>query len=236
MTLYSYVKLSSYWKRKTIKIISLVFIISGLTILIFVLYPIVTFELFFTPQYSGLVSPVPSDLFRNTLTNALPQALGAGAGDYTRASVWFPKSSTLKIDYTTSFYSLDIPKLGIDKAKVVVGGEDLSKSLIHYTGVLPGNYGNSVIFGHSTIIWFYNPRDYKSIFSKLPTLKYGDEIITTVDKITYKYSVFEMKVVQPDNLSVLEQRTDDSYITLVTCVPPGTYLRRLIVRGKLVKI
>lgn len=236
MALYSYIRFRSLWRKEAIKIVSLVFIILGLTTLTFVLYPIISFELFFTPQYSGLVRPVPSDLFRNTIANALPQALGMGEKDFTKAHVWFPKSSPLKVESVISFYTLDIPRLGIDKAIVVVGGEDLSKSLIHYTGVLPGNLGNPVIFGHSTIIWFYNPRDYKSIFSKLPKLKYGDEIITTVDKITYKYQVFELKVVQPDNLSVLEQRSDDSYITLITCVPPGTYLRRLIVRGKLVKI
>lgn len=236
MALYSYVKFRSFWKKKAIRIISLIFIIVGLTVLLFVLYPIVSFELFFTPQYSGLVSPVPSDLFRNTIADALPQALGLGEKDYTRASAWFPKSSPLKIDYTISSYTLDIPKLGINEAKVIVGGDDLAKSLIQYTGVLPGNPGNPVIFGHSTLIYFYNPKSYKAIFSKLPTLKNGDEIITNVDKITYKYQVFEMKVVQPDDLSVLEQRSDDSYITLITCVPPGTYLRRLIVRGKLVKI
>jgi len=44
-----------------------------------------------------------------------------------------------------------------------------------------------------------------------------------------------MVEVEPEDLSILEQRFDDSYLTLVTCVPPGTYLRRLVVRARLVK-
>lgn len=207
-----------------------------MSLIIFVLYPIVSFELFITPQYSGLVSPIPSNFITDTIVTALPQVLGASEKDFTRASTWFPKSTILKKDYNLSLYYLSIPKLGIEQAKVTVNGDDLSKTLIHYTGTLPGEIGNPVIFGHSTIIWFYNPNNYKAIFSKLPTLKKNDEIFTTVDRITYKYKVFEMKVVQPDDVSVLQQRNDDAYITLITCVPPGTYLRRLIVRGKLVKI
>jgi len=38
-----------------------------------------------------------------------------------------------------------------------------------------------------------------------------------------------MYEVQPTDLSVLEQRFDGRYLTLITCTPPGTYLRRLVV-------
>ena len=42
--------------------------------------------------------------------------------------------------------------------------------------------------------------------------------------------------VAPTDLSVLEQRYDGRYLTLVTCSPPGTYLRRLIVKARIVDI
>jgi sortase A len=45
--------------------------------------------------------------------------------------------------------------------------------------------------------------------------------------------VFELKEVKPTDVSVLEQRYDEKTISLVTCIPPGTYLRRLIVKAKL---
>jgi len=54
--------------------------------------------------------------------------------------------------------------------------------------------------------------------------------------IEYKYLVEQMIEVVPDDISILAQRYDDSYLTLITCVPPGTFLRRLIVRARLSKI
>ena len=45
--------------------------------------------------------------------------------------------------------------------------------------------------------------------------------------------MFEVK---PTDIQILEQSTSESYITLVTCTPPGHPLkpRRLIVRAKLI--
>jgi sortase A len=97
----------------------------------------------------------------------------------------------------------------------------------------PGQPGNTVLFGHSVLPQFFNPKNYLTIFSTLPTLKDGDEILVNFDGVNYRYLVEEMVEVSPEDTSVLEQRYDDSYITLITCVPPGTYLRRLIVRGRL---
>jgi len=47
--------------------------------------------------------------------------------------------------------------------------------------------------------------------------------------------VEKMIEVSPRDLSILAQRYDDSYLTLITCVPPGTYFKRLIVRARLAK-
>lgn len=236
MALYSYVKKKSSFTRNIAKIFSLVCIFSGIALLSFVLYPIVAFELFYAPKFNGVVSPLPRDI-KDTVIERLPHAFGAENIDYTKASVWFPKAVGLQRPRnTSSFYTLSIPKVGIQNANVAIGGDDLAKSLIHFTGPLPGSNGNPVILGHSTLLWFYNPKDYKSIFSRLPDLSKNDDIFVTVDSITYRYQVIDMKVVYPDDLSVLEQRNDDSYITLITCVPQGTYLKRLIVLGKLVAI
>jgi sortase A len=40
----------------------------------------------------------------------------------------------------------------------------------------PGEYGNIVIFGHSTLPQLYNPKDYKTIFTYLPSLEKKDHI------------------------------------------------------------
>lgn len=156
--------------------------------------------------------------------------------DYTKPSSWFPTAPELPVRPSKiTHYNLSIPKLKIEKAVVQIGGEDLSESLIHYPGTaLPGQYGNVVIFGHSVLPQFFNPKSYKTIFSTLPELSVGDEILVDFDGVQYRYRVIKMVEVSPPDASVLEQRYDSEYLSLVTCVPPGTYLKRLIARAKLV--
>jgi sortase A len=160
-----------------------------------------------------------------------------GYNSYNNYKNWFAEAPKLPTRETKiTHYNISIPKLKIENAVVAIGGEDLSESLIQYPGTaLPGEYGNTVIFGHSVLPQFYNPKNYKTIFSTLPTLKEGDEILVDFDGIRYRYVVVKMVEVSPNDVSVLEQRYDGEYLSLVTCVPPGTYLRRLIVKAKLVK-
>lgn len=235
MAIYSYTKKISSPTRGLIKIISIISIFTGCFILFWVLYPIVSFELFYAPKFGTLLRPIPNDVIKKAFSTELSQVLGTTA-DFTKASAWFPSASTTTQVTSLSSYTLSIPKLHIDNATVSVGNDDLSRSLIHFTGPIPGNYGNPVIFGHSTIVWLYNPQDYKTIFSKLPELSRGDDILVTVDKVTYKYQVTDMRVTSAEDLSVLSQQYDDAYITLITCVPPGTYMKRLVVKGKLTAI
>lgn len=238
MALYSYAKHSKHKSlRMYIRIGSFVFILLGVSILLWVSYPILSFEFFYAPKFnSSLTSPLASNFFSSEIPNEVSHVLGMSDTDYTKASIWFPKATNIKLARTNSFYTLSIPKVNIQNALVMVGSEDLSKSLIHFTGPLPGNFGNPVIFGHSTLPFLYDPKNYKTIFTRLPDLINGDPILITSDNITYTYSVYDMKVVSPEDLAVLEQNYQDEDITLVTCVPPGTYFKRLVVRGRLKKI
>jgi sortase A len=93
--------------------------------------------------------------------------------------------------------------------------------------------GNTVIFGHSVLPQFYNPKNYLTIFSTLYKLKQGSILLIDYDNSQYKYVVDEMYEVKPTDLSVLEQRYDQKVLTLITCSPPGTYLRRLIIKASL---
>ncbi|MBI2611816.1 sortase [Candidatus Gottesmanbacteria bacterium] len=244
MALYYYVKKTSLPRRRILSIASTLFVFSGLSVITWVIYPILAFELFYAPKFIGLVRPIPETIISEAMENAIlgsgderANAVYASDVDYTKASNWFPKVSPKKLEYTFGSYKVSIPKLSIENALSIVGSEDLSKSLIHWAGsAQPGEYGSAIIFGHSTIPWLYNPKDYKSIFSKLPDLVRGDEIILTANNnVSYKYIVEDMRIVSPDDVSVLEQKYDDSYVTLITCVPPGTYLKRLVVTGRLSK-
>ncbi|OGG00227.1 hypothetical protein A2Y99_03380 [Candidatus Gottesmanbacteria bacterium RBG_13_37_7] len=232
MSIYKYVKTKNNKTKKITFSISLIFIFTGIAIIIWTIFPILSFELLYAPKFGHLIEPIPNNLIKKAISSDAQQILGISV-DYTKASSWFPKAQNIRLSLINSSYTLTIPKLNILDAEVLVGHEDLAKSLIHFIGPLPGEYGNPVIFGHSTLPFLYDPKDYKTIFSKLPDLENYDEIFLSSDSIIYKYQVFDMKVINPNDLSVLEQQYDDRYLTLITCVPPGTYLKRLVVRCRI---
>ena len=54
--------------------------------------------------------------------------------------------------------------------------------------------------------------------------------------VNYTYKVESVTVVDPDNTTILEQNYDDSFLTLVTCTPPGTIWKRLAVKARIEKL
>lgn len=217
-------------KKTLFKISAVVSGLSGLIILLGVAFPIFKYELTSKEKFSILVSPELGIISSNVL--------GAKYPDSTKAENWFVGGEGNAFASTTvTYYSISIPKLKISNAIVSIGGNDLSNNLVQYPGTaLPGRPGNSVIFGHSVLPIFYNPKDYMTIFSTLPTLKIGDLIDLTYDGIDYKYKIENMFEVHPTDIQVLEQDESDSFLTLVTCVPPGDprMPKRLIVRARII--
>lgn len=215
--------------------------ISGVVILTGVIYPIVSFDSTYGRNFSQLVSPIVENPVNQPNVQGT-SSVDAGTND-SNPSTWFVGGASSS-DFAASFiaskvqyYTINIPRLKIDSATVAIGGEDLNKSLVQYPGTaLPGRHGNSVIFGHSISPIFYNPKNYISIFSLLPTLQTGDLIYISYDGVSYTYKVEEMFEVLPTDIQVLDQDSSDSFLTLVTCVPPGDPAnpKRLIVRARVV--
>jgi len=204
--------------------------LSGVVILVGIFYPIISYNTTYSQNYSKLISPITEKSSSEAKVNEV---------DYTQASNWF-QGGAKKGDFVSSkveYYNISVPRLKIDRALVAIGGEDLSKSIIQYPGTaLPGKRGNAVLFGHSILPIFYNPKNYISIFSLLPTLKKGDDIEVDYDGVTYKYRVETMFEAHPTDIQVLDQDDSDSFLTLVTCVPPGDpgKPKRLIVRARVI--
>lgn len=244
MALYSYKKQSYGLRRVVVSVISYSSLIIGSFFLFWSFYPVISFEIYSRIFLQDKALNPAGNIALSPSLNAANSVLGAynifstNLSDYTRAGAWFPSLSQNNLsNIDVSEYELSIPKLNINKAKVIVGGEDLTKGLVHYLPrTRPGENGNVAVFGHSTLPQLSHPGDYKSIFTYLPSLDNGDEIYVTANNITYKYVVYDMFIIRPDEVSVLDQQFDDSYLTLITCVPPGTFLKRLVVKSKLVKI
>ena len=232
MPLYRYVKQVPKRPVKRSIVVSFLFMGIGVGILLWTLWPILSFSLITQNMLTKTISPVAASAYEAGRILASV----AQAAEYENPSSWYPTRPQKKVTATVNMYTISIPKLRIENANVIVSGDDLGVSLVHYGGTpLPGQYGNAVIFGHSTLPQFYNPTSYKTIFSLLPTLEIGDMVTVKFDGIEYVYKAIDKIVVEPTDLSPLEQRFDDSYLTLVTCVPPGTYWKRLNVRMRLVK-
>lgn len=227
---------------KTAWFISYFFLTVGIGFLLWAVYPMISFELyahfFFKRQPT---SPIPNTQAVTALEYAKSVyastfLVSSNLKDFSDANIWFPKGvyAATKEPINLKSYSLSIPKLNLMNLNVVVGGEDLSKSLIHYLPVsAPGQFGNVSIFGHSSLPQLYNDSNYNTVFTYLPKMSVGDKVFIDANGISYEYEVFDMFIVKPTEISVLEQKFDDSYLTLVTCVPPGTYKDRLIVKAKL---
>ncbi len=232
----------------------------GLGLVAFVAFPLVGYQLkdislFTTITDEGLLSPAS---YESQATANTGPVVTKG-GDFTKASSWFPGSlqndlfiaqekvaasdrsgssnfpGSAVYQPAPNSYKISIPSLGIETANVNLKDEDLTKSLVHYPQTaLPGQLGSPVIFGHSTLPQFFSPTNYKAIFSTLPKLKLGSDIFITYNGSEYTYRVSKSYEVKPSELWVLKQDYSQKTLKVVTCVPPGTTLRRLIVEAQLI--
>ena len=74
-----------------------------------------------------------------------------------------------------------------------------------------------------------------TIFSTLPNLKLGADIFVDYAGVKYTYRVSKMYEVKPNEFWVLKQDYNKKILKLITCVPPGTKLRRLVIEAELIK-
>lgn len=214
------------FRRSQGKLISTLFLSVGIFLLMQIVAPFLSFETWeFGQKVSSrtLVSPVKSN----------EQILGVSIQNRNNFPAFI---SSLKREIKPSYdrFSLSVPKLKIDRQDVLVDTNDLSKSLAHLPGsALPGEKGNVFISGHSALSQFFV---LKSVpFSRLSDLRKGDQIVVETPGSKFTYEVSDFKVVDPTDVSVIEAlEPQGRYISLMTCVPPGLNLKRLVVLGKMI--
>lgn len=140
---------------------------------------------------------------------------------------------------SNSGFSIYIPKINaladvivdVDISDPKVYNLALTKGVAHAKGTsLPGEVGNMFIFSHSSAD-FYEARKYNSIFYLLNKLEKEDLIEIIYQGQTFQYKVSGKKIIKPDEYSTISAATNQEKetLTLMTCWPPGTSFRRLIV-------
>lgn len=213
----------------------------GLTAVVFALLPFLSWQLLILPKLTTKVENVPvpkAEVLSSTVT--LAQNIQVvkdpdGFSYFTTTQNYKASTASAQIDRPASF-NLSVPKLKIENAKVLVDELKFDKNLAHFPGTaLPGEVGNSFITGHSVLPQFADPKNYRAIFTKLSDLEIGDDIVVEMDDKTYNYIVQYSKIVDPHDTSVLLPISSTGRnITLMSCVPPGTNVKRIVVIASLI--
>lgn len=207
------------------KLIPLGFLSVGVIILMQVILPIISFQIWWFGQKANnqiLISP------QKSTSNIL--GVSVKSEDNFPA---FVSNATREIQAPYQEFNITVSRLNLQNKRVLVDSNELSKGLVHLPGsALPGTKGNVFISGHSAANPLLGLRE--APFARLTDLKKGDQILVEAGGAKFVYQVVEFKVVDPSDLSViLPPDTMGRYISLMTCVPPGLNFKRLVVLGKM---
>ena len=206
----------------------------GVFSIIFATWPLLVWNIKIIPQLSVKVdnAPIPQKEVLSAKSTLLKDVQVAKDSD---GFSYFTTSTEPAVNRPQEFY-LTIPKLKIENAVVKVDTLKFYDNLGLFPGTaLPGEVGNAFVTGHSALPQFYNPKNYREIFTNLSELEIGDIVYARISGKTYQYLVQYKKVVDPNDISVLAPIARDAKnMTLMTCVPPGTSIKRLIVVTSLI--
>lgn len=139
-----------------------------------------------------------------------------------------------------SYFSVVVPK--IDAASDVVANVDTSEKeeylealregVAHAKGTyFPGQGENIFLFAHSTDSPANFSR-YNAVFYLLRKLDEGDKIILYFADKKYVYEVEDKFTTNINDTTWITESTDGERLLLMTCDPPGTTWRRLIISAK----
>jgi LPXTG-site transpeptidase (sortase) family protein len=149
------------------------------------------------------------------------------------------ETNTLGISAT---FSVVIPKIDA-KSNVIANVDTTNKK--EYLNALtngvahakhtyfPGQGKEIFLFSHSTDTPL-NIARYNAVFYLLGKLEKEDDVVIFFENKKYHYKVSETKTVFADDTSFLTDNYDEETLILMTCTPPGTTWKRLLIFAKLV--
>lgn len=134
--------------------------------------------------------------------------------------------------YITDGNRLYIPKIGVDTEILENSVEDI---LWREEGVWrdpatakPGGPGNMVIAGHR---YQYLPPNTTTLYN-LDKVAIGDKLNVYWEGKEIIYQIFEIFEVNPSDIWIKSQDTQESIITIYTCTPIYTSEKRLVVKAR----
>jgi sortase A len=120
----------------------------------------------------------------------------------------------------------------VESSREEVYDEFLKRGVAHFQGTpLPGDGGNSFIYGHSSVESFFSRHQNlpETIFTRLEEIDVGDDVYINRDSEDLHYVVRKKKIVESTDFSILNTQGDKETVTLMTCWPLGVGTKRLVV-------
>ena len=134
----------------------------------------------------------------------------------------------LNVSGTGMIGYVNIPKIGQELPVYHGTGEEvLSHAVGHFQGTsLPvgGENTHSVVSAHRGL-------PTATLFTYLDRMEIGDTFSFTILDRVITYEVDQIRIVEPDDLSLVQIVEGGDYCTLLTCTPYGINTQRLLVRG-----
>ncbi|MDP2671083.1 MAG: sortase [bacterium] len=125
----------------------------------------------------------------------------------------------------------------VDSTKYAVYIDALNRGVAHARGTgKPGEptkegNNNTFLFAHSAINPFY-AKKYNAVFYLLRKVEVGNRIVVFYKQKRFDYLVKDKRVVEASDVRYLTEPSKKPLLTLQTCDPPGSSLRRLIITAE----
>lgn len=126
----------------------------------------------------------------------------------------------------TPIATIRIPSIKL-KLPVLEGAtqRNMKSAAAHLKETAPiGEIGNAAIAAHRM-------RAKGKLFNRLNEVKIGDEVIVETRTGKFTYVVYDLSIVEPTDVSVLNYNDKDKRLTLITCDPVVNPTHRLIVHA-----
>ena len=139
------------------------------------------------------------------------------------AAVLVPRADGGRTAQGARLGTLSIPRIGLvtpwyEGTKT----RTLAKGPGHYEETrMPGELGTVAIAGHRVT--------YRRPFFRLNEVRKGDRITIATRRGRFRYRVFAMKIVRPEDVWVLMQVRRSERLVLTACHPPRSAAKRLVV-------
>jgi len=155
-------------------------------------------------------------------------------------TVFSPSNYSGQINYNPNPNSIIVSKINVKAPLIMAVGttqkelnQALNQGVIIYPGsALPGQNGEVLLSGHSsTYPWIKT--EYGQVFALLDRLEAGNTVSLVYDNLQYDYRIIQKEVLPPN--AVVLSAAQEPTLTLVTCWPIGTTLKRLVIRGELIR-